>query len=57
MQLVEVQSEELSGHLGSYPGGEHGDGLAEALGTEAREGGFASVRAATRVKSEQASKG
>jgi hypothetical protein len=25
VQLVEVQSEELSGHLGSYPGGENGD--------------------------------
>jgi hypothetical protein len=57
MLLVEVQPEELSVHLGSYPGGGEGDRPVEALGTKAREGGLASVRAATRVKPEQASKG
>ena len=44
-------------HLGSYPSGGKGDRLVEALEKGAREGGLASVRAATRVKSEQAPKG
>jgi len=57
MQLVRVQSEELSVHLGSYPDGGKGDRPVEALGKGAHEGGLASVRAATRVKPEQASKG
>jgi len=43
-------------HLGSYPGGVEGDRNVEALGTWAHEGGSASMRAATRVKPEQASK-
>ena len=57
MQLVKVRSEELTGHLGSYLGGGEGDRAVEAPGTTVREGGLASVRAATRVKPEQASKG
>ena len=57
MQLVRVQSEELSVHLGSYQDGGKGDRPVEALGKGAHEGGLASVRAATRVKPEQASKG
>jgi hypothetical protein len=43
-------------HLGSYPGGVEGDRNVEALGKGAHEGGSASMRAATRVKPEQASK-
>ena len=42
--------------LFSYPDGDEGDRVVEALGTKARVGGSASVRAATRVKPEQASK-
>jgi hypothetical protein len=57
MLLVRVQPEELSVHLGSYLGGGEGDRPVEAPGTKVREGGLASVRAATRVKPEQASKG
>jgi N-acetylglutamate synthase-like GNAT family acetyltransferase len=57
LQPVRVRPEELSVRLGSYPGGGKGDRLVEALEKEAREGGLASVRAATRVKSEQAPKG
>ena len=57
-QLVKVQPEELSVCLGSYLGGGMGDCSVEAPGTEVhRDGGSASVRAATRVKPEQASKG
>ena len=54
---VQVRPEELSVHLGSYPGGGKGDRPVEAPETRAREGGSASVRAATRVKPEQAPKG
>ena len=55
--LVQVQSEELSVCLGSYLGGVEGDRGVGVPGTEAHEvGGSASMRAATRVKPEQASK-
>ena len=54
--LVQVQSEELSVDLGSYLGGVTGDPYVEAPGTAAHVDGLASVRAATRVKSEQAPK-
>ncbi len=57
MQLVRVQSEELSERLGSYPGDGEGDQTVEASGKGAHKGGLASVRAATRVKPEQAPKG
>jgi hypothetical protein len=57
MQLVKVQRGELSVHPGSYLGGGKGDRAVEASGKGAHEGGNASVRAATRVKPEQASKG
>jgi hypothetical protein len=53
---VQVRSEELSVHLGSYLDGWKGDRLVEAPGTQAHVGGSASMRAATRVKPEQASK-
>jgi hypothetical protein len=54
---VKVQPEELSVCLGSYLSGALGDRCAEASGTLAHEGGgSASVRAATRVKPEQAPK-
>jgi hypothetical protein len=56
-QPVKVRSKEVSVGLGSYPGDGEGDQSIEAPGTETRLGGFASVRAATRVKPEQASKG
>ena len=57
-QPVQVRPEEVSVRLGSYPGDGEGDQTIEAPGTEARrQGGSASVRAATRVKPEQASKG
>ena len=56
-QPVKVRPKEVSVHLGSYPGDGEGDRAVEAPGTEARLGGSASVRAATRVKPEQASKG
>ncbi len=56
-QPVQVRPEELSVRLGSYPSDEKGDRLVEALEKGARVGGSASVRAATRVKSEQAPKG
>jgi hypothetical protein len=57
-QPVQVRPKEVSVHLGSYPGDGEGDPTIEAPGTEARrQGGSASVRAATRVKPEQASKG
>jgi hypothetical protein len=47
---------ELSVRLLSYPDVREGDRPGEALGTEARAGGSASVRAATQVKPEQAPK-
>jgi len=54
---VEVQSQELSVCLGSYLGGAAGDYCVEAPGTEVyMSGRSANVRAATRVKPEQASK-
>jgi hypothetical protein len=53
---VRVRSEELSAHLGSYPGGGKGDQPVEASGTGGPFSGSASVRAATRVKPEQAPK-
>ncbi len=54
---MKVQPEELSVCLGSYLSGASGDRCAEASGTLAHEGGgSASVRAATRVKPEQAQK-
>ena len=54
---MRVQPEELSVCLGSYLGDAMGDQCVEASGTWAYEvGGSASVRAATRVKPEQASK-
>jgi len=54
---VRVQPEELSVCLGSYLGGAAGDYCVEAPGTEVYMiGGSANVRAATRVKPEQASK-
>ena len=53
---MRVQSKELMVHLGSYPRGGKGDRLAEASGTEGPFSGSASVRAATRVKPEQAPK-
>ena len=56
-QPVKVRSKEVSVGLGSYPGDGEGDQSIEAPGTETRLGGFASVRAATRVKPEQASQG
>lgn len=56
MQLVRVQPEELSIHLGSYLRGGEGDRSVEAAGTDGPRGGSASVRAATRVKPEQAPK-
>lgn len=36
LQPVQVRPEELSVHLGSYPGGGKGDRLVEALGTAVR---------------------
>jgi hypothetical protein len=56
MQPVRVRSKEVSVHLRSYPGGGKGDRPVEAPGTEIRHGRVASVRAATRVKPEQAPK-
>ena len=57
-QPVQVRPKEVSVQLGSYPGGRKGDQPLEAPGTKARRwDGSASVRAATRVKPEQASKG
>ena len=57
-QPVQFRPKEVSVHLGSYPGDGEGDRTIEAPGTKARlQGGSASVRAATRVKPEQASKG
>ena len=54
---MEVQPQELSVCLGSYLGGATGDQCVEAPGTEVYMiGRSASVRAATRVKPEQASK-
>jgi hypothetical protein len=54
---VKVQPQELSVCLGSYLGGVMGDCGVEAPGTEvSRKERFAKVRAATRVKPEQASK-
>jgi hypothetical protein len=56
-QLVKVQPKELSVYLGSYLGDAAGDHCAEAPGTQVyMVGRSASVRAATRVKPEQASK-
>src|SRR5207247_3121213 len=56
-QPVRVRPKEVSVHLGSYPGDGRVTVPIEALGTEVRlRGGPASVRAATRVKPEQASK-
>jgi len=57
LQPVQVRPEELSVHLGSYPGGGEGDRPVEALGTRAHGGGSANVRAVTCVKPEQAPKG
>jgi len=37
-QPVRVRSKEVSVHLGSYPGGEEGDQIVEAPGTEVRFG-------------------
>ena len=42
-----VRSEELSVHLGSYPGGGKGDRPVEALGKDVRARRAASVWAAT----------
>ena len=56
-QPVQVRPQDVSVHLGSASGDGKGDRLVEALGRRARVGGSASVRAATRVKPEQASKG
>jgi hypothetical protein len=57
-QPVKVRPKEVSVHLGSYLGDGAGDCAIEAPGTQAhRPGGSASVRAATRVKPEQAPKG
>jgi hypothetical protein len=56
-QPVQVRPQDVSVHLGSASGGGEGDQPVEALGREARVSGSASVRAATRVKPEQASKG
>jgi hypothetical protein len=56
-QPVQVRPQDVSVHLGSDPGDGEGDQAVEAPGTPARIGGSASVRAATRVKPEQASKG
>lgn len=56
MQLVKVQPGEFTIRPSSYPRGAKGDRCVEALGTRVRVGGFASVRAATRVKPEQAPK-
>ena len=54
---MQVQPEELSVCLGSYLGGATGDQCIEAPGTEVYMiGRSANVRAATRVKPEQASK-
>ena len=53
---MKVQPKELSVHLGSYPSIWEGDRPDEAPGTEGPLSGSASVRAATRVKPEQASK-
>ena len=57
LQPVKVRSEELSVCLGSYLSGSHGDVIADASGKEVcRPDRLANVRAATRVKPEQASK-
>ena len=57
LQPVKVRSEELSVCLGSYLSGGHGDVIADASGKEVcRTDRLANVRAATRVKPEQASK-
>lgn len=53
---VKVRSEEVSVHLGSYPGSGKGDRPVEASGTKIRVDGLANAWAATRVKPEQASK-
>jgi len=52
-----VRPEELLVRLGSYPSGGEGDRPVGASGKGVHEGGRASVRAATRVKPEQAPKG
>ena len=57
VQPVQVRSKEVSVHLGSDSGDGKGDRAVEALGTTPTLGGCASVRAATRVKPEQAPKG
>lgn len=56
MSPVEVRPKESSVHLGSYPSERKGDRPLEASGTGGPFSGSASVRAATRVKPEQASK-
>ena len=57
MQPAKVRSEELSVCLGSYLRGIHGDVNVDASGKEVcRSGRLANVRAATRVKPEQAPK-
>jgi hypothetical protein len=57
MLLVQVQPEELSVRLGSYPRGGAGDQAVEAPGTGGTYSVSASARAVTRVKPEQAPKG
>jgi hypothetical protein len=58
LQPVKVRSEELSVCLGSYLSGGHGDVTVDASGTEVSHSErLATVRAATRVKPEQAPKG
>lgn len=56
MQRVKVPPEELSVRLGSYPGDGMGDLPSKPRGKEPMRDRLASVRAATRVKPEQASK-
>ena len=56
-QPVQVRPQDVSVHLGSDLGGGEGDRAVEAPGASVRSGGSASVRAVTRVKPEQASKG
>ena len=56
-QPVKVRSNEVSVDLGSYPGGGKGDQPIEAWGQRPPWAGLQALRAATRVKPEQASKG
>jgi len=57
MQQMKVLPEELLVHLGSYPRGANGDECVEAAEKRVHKRWAASVRATTRVKPEQASKG